>query len=330
MQAHGASSCVYAAPNVLEGTYGATSPGFGAWGTVRAGSSPFAKRQRPTNLGGGSAAGLFVPWLTFALVYSLQSFSLHYDNPSLCAIINLTILGMVLCFGLIAATAWRRRDDAMQDPKWCTFVFATSLLAWLLAFGFGYLNFALNIAPYLDTVYMNVYPSVDPARYRGQQLMDAGRIGFTPESHLDLQLSMGFVNWNTYCVAPITSPSQQRNASDDFPNYDFWAVGMNCCSGHKPDFHCGEYNNDKARSGLKLMREDHVPYYRLAVQQAEAAYMIRAQHPVFFEWMEDPNTEVRAYLADGYWYWMAGLGGYLAYQMLLVAVAAVILPKLAL
>jgi len=316
-----------AVPGALDATYGAT-PGLGAWGAAPAGKPSFGKRHRPINLV-GLLACLFVPVLTFAVVFSLQSFSLHYNNAFMCAVLNFIVLGMVLGLGVIAATAWRRRHDGMQDPKWYTFIFATALLAWIFAFVFGKMNFVANIAPYLDIVNLNVYPSVDPAKYRGQQLMDAGRIIFTPESHLDLKLSMGFKNLHTYCVAPITSPNQERNASgDSLPIYDFWAVGINCCSGHAPDFHCGEFNNENAKSGLRLMREDHRAYYRLAVQQAEAAYKIRSPHPVFLTWMQDPMSEVSAYQDDGYRFWLIGMGGFFVFQLILVVAAAVTFSKL--
>ena len=74
--------------------------------------------------------------------------------------------------------------------------------------------------------------------------------------------------------------------------YDFWAIGMDCCSVNAADFHCGaglgwilsvrperakgqartggEVGNFKAHSGLRLLDDRQRSFYRLAVEQAGA------------------------------------------------------------
>merc|ERR1719161_3450528 len=118
-------------------------------------------------------------------------------------------------------------------------------------------------------------------------------------------MSMGFKNLQMYCVAPIVSGS--RDDAKRISSYDFWAIGTNCCSGTQADFHCEGFNIRGASAGVRLMRDDHRAFYRLAVQQAEAAYNIRADHPLFFHWMQDPNAEVTAYMDEGYKYYLLGI-----------------------
>merc|ERR1719253_978720 len=114
--------------------------------------------------------------------------------------------------------------------------------------------------------------------------MDAATMAFVPGTQLNLSLSFGFHNADTYCIAPIVTPpiedgsgantssanGSSANSSDsavtthkdETPNYDFWAVGLNCCSGHSADFTCGEFSNPNARSGLRMMRDDLRNYFR--------------------------------------------------------------------
>ena len=73
------------------------------------------------------------------------------------------------------------------------------------------------------------------------------------------------------------------------------------------DFRCGGYSNTEAHCGLRLMREADRAYYRLAVQQAEVSYHIQANHPLFFVWLKEPDTELEAYLTDAFRYTMAGV-----------------------
>jgi len=302
--------------------------------------SPFTQRRaRPTNLA-AFAVCLFLPFAIFSAVYSLESLSLHYTDPDLVKLLTFAIGFVVLMLGWVALRVWLRRDEGAQDPKWYTFLFVTAGLAWIFGLVFGNKNFMSNTSPYYDIMNLGVYTEVDPAAYRGQQLMDAGRIVFKEGSHLDISRSMGFRNLDTYCVAPVISAGNKsgtlssapvassRFAASPLPEYDFWAVGINCCSGHMPDFHCGEFYNKNARSGLRLMRDDQRAYFRLAVQQAEAAYNIQASHPIFMYWMQDPATEVNAYQDDTYKFWLIGIGAFFGAQLLGVIIATVAFSKL--
>jgi len=263
-------------------------------------------------------ANVFVPWFVFSGIYAGMSFSLHYQRPS--AAWALVLLGFGAT-GLSGLLAFRTRQRERED-MWYTFSTLALLLATVTAAMFGDMNFWFNMQPFYDIENLNTYPSVNPAREKGQQLMDAGRVYFADGTGLDMRKAMGFKNLDLYCVAPIVHGEEQ------LASYDFWAVGVNCCSGVSSDFRCGEFNNPHARSGLRLMRDDQRPFYRLAVQQAEAAYNIKATHPLFFYWMQDPVAEMNAYRDDGFKYYLLGIFTHFAFNLFCVVCAVVGFSKI--
>jgi len=254
---------------------------------------------------------VFVPWLLFAATFWLRSFEFRRDSESSANVLCYCLLIPVLAF------AWMTHNMAgSADSRPMAFLTATSLLAWILAFFGGDWNYQSFMRPFYDISNLNTYPNVDPSRYVGTQLMDAAMIQFSKGSMLRLEKSMGFKNEEVYCVAPIVS-----GASSNQTTYDFWAVGVNCCSGHTPDFKCGEYSNPSARWGLRLMDESRRDMFRLAVKQAEAAYNLNAPNPVLMYWLSDPTAEVNAYQDDGNSYFFMFLFAYFSAQFVLVVCA---------
>mmetsp|Transcript_55965 Transcript_55965/g.99661 ORF Transcript_55965/g.99661 Transcript_55965/m.99661 type:complete len:309 (-) Transcript_55965:137-1063(-) len=280
--------------------------------------SAFGRGQRRMITLPALAACLFLPWFIFVSVYTVAGLSLHYVSADVVVVTEAVAAALVVLIGLGALQSWRRGEEG--SISWYSFLFVTSLIGLVVAVVLGNANFTSNMQPYMDVKNMNEYILIDPTTAKGNQLMDAGRVLFDSSAKLDISHSMGFRNLDTYCVAPIVGSEKQDN-------YDFWAVGTNCCSGHAADFHCGEYNNPTARSGLRLMRDDLRSYFRLAVQQAEAAYNIQANHPIFFYWMQDPQTEILAYENAAYTTWMVGCFVALGIQLLLVVGATVVFAK---
>lgn len=295
--------------------YGAT-PAYADFQTTSLdGKPPFGYGQQRRSVSPAILAASFgLPWILFAVVFTFEFLPLHYQTPQ---VVNLIVLASALvCVGLyaVAFNAWRRRFEGI-DPYWFIFIAVTATLAVASGLVAGLKNFEDNMVPYMDVSNLNVYTGIDASTYTGAQLMDAGVVAFTTGSTLSISKSMGFKNLETYCVAPIVS-----NASAKPGSYDFWAVGLNCCSGHLADFHCGEFSNPNAISGVRLMREDYRKYFRLAVQQAEAAYNIKAEHPVFFYWLQDPSSEISAYQEDAYRIFLLGLGVSVGVQLVFVAI----------
>jgi len=276
------------------------------------------------------AVAIAVPWLIFTTVFAILSFELHYSSQQMA--IFLVALGfmVVVVLGYFAVDSMRSGGNSNgMGANWYIFTFLTSFLAWTVGISAGSANFAHNMQPFYDVTAMNSYPAIDPATMHGNQLMDAGRMVFKPGSQLDLRYSMGFRDVELYCVAPVATRNGSNGKVPVLGNYDFWAVGLNCCSGESPDFHCGEFSNPRAHSGLRLMRDELRPFFRLAVQQAEAAYNIQARHPIFMYWLQDPTIEMKAYQEEGFKYFTLGIFSHFSVQLFLVVAASMGFSKLA-
>jgi len=279
---------------------------------------------------------LFIPWALFVAVFCVLSFSLHYRQPLLCwSVVLLGLLATIVC-GLYA---WGQHSRALFDgsavrlstPSWLVCLFASMVLAWVLAVAAGLENYGVNSHRYYSMADLNAYADISPDRVRGQQVMDAGVIGFAAGTKVEVERSMGFRSVGMYCVAPI---SLNSNSSVKMDTYDYWAVGMDCCSGYKADFHCANVNNNPRAGrwqhggGLRLMTDEARPFFRLAVQQAEAMYKIKAAHPLFFNWVQDAPAEVESWKEASQRFFLAGIGSHFLLQVFVVVAAGLYFAKL--
>jgi len=279
--------------------------------------APRAKHKRLNLL--AVCINMFIPWMLFTFIFFIMSFEPHYWSPTTVY----TIVFLSFVFPLVSAVLTYVHYLRDRDPMWFTFSTISLIGAIIIATVCGDYNFNVNMQTYFDMEYMNTYPSVNPAHGQGPLFADAGRVYFTDGSAIDQKKTMGFRNLDTYCVAPIT------NAKHKQYTYDFWAVGVNCCGGEGGQFRCGEFNNPNARSGLRLMRNDQLPYFRLAVQQAEAAYNLKATHPLFFYWLQDPVHEMdHDYRDKGYHTFLMLVFAYFVFNVFCVLSATVAFSKL--
>lgn len=262
---------------------------------------------------------IVIPWSVFVLVFGLMSFGFHYRLPLLTTGCALFLLFGVLC---VCAKAYHDRKKGESDPSWVIFLAASLLMAWFVGFDMGDANYATNTRGYYDLKGLNNYTNVYPNRMLGQQLMDAGVVTFAKGSQLDISRSMGFKNHDMYCVAPIVFGKEPS------VSYDFWAVGKGCCSGSQADFHCDNYNNPAADNGVRLLDSGDKAFYRLAVQQAEATYNIKAATPVFFTWDVNTGNKMNTKLSHAMQSFVAWMMSYLVFQTFVVVVASIVFSKL--
>jgi len=268
---------------------------------------------------------LFLPWLLFCGVFAILSMNVHYKNPPLAYI--LVVLSFVLVVGsaaFFAANSLKKKfTDPAYQPSWYIFIAATALLAFVLGLLAGEWNFNCCSQPYYDLQNLASYKDIDTNQYLGQQLMDAGSIDFRNGTVLDITKSMGFKNKDIYCVAPILTGGKASGGS-----VDFWAVGKNCCSGVQADFHCSGFSDPKAMGVIRSMHDEDRPFYRLAVQQAEATYKITSNHPLFFQWVRNAEEAKNDFQHRGYFNYLVGISAYFLLQIFLVSISALAFAKL--
>jgi len=264
---------------------------------------------------------LFVPWLLFVVVYALVAFKLHFWSAALCwGSAALVLLLVVVAGGFAARSMYRKLTNNGVAPNWYAFLFLTMVISWVMGAVLGQMVFWTYMQPYYMYVSMHQYTGVDPLAERGASYMDGGRFAFVDGAALDLRRSMGFKNEDTYCVAPISL--NDRIGVDEPDEYDFWAVGLGCCSGNANDFHCGAYADTTAHAGLRLMADEQRAFFRLAVRQAEATYGIKATHPLFVYFVADPDAEMASFAEQGTKWFLIGMFVHFGWQCLAVGLAA--------
>lgn len=267
------------------------------------------------------------PWLIFIVASAVMSFA-RYSCPSISWIILGICVILTLVSGAMALVMVVRRDimaaPTATHPAWYCVLFVLLVVAVVLGAVLGDQNYHKNLQPYYDTQSLNTYEKVDPSIMQSHQMMDVGQISFVSGVRPNQRFVMSFRNHDTYCVTPITGPGGLSPTG----TYDFWAVGTNCCSDTgRNSFHCGDYDQSSARAGLRVLDQEKEPFYRLAIQQAEAAYGIKSPHPVILSWRSNPAEELDAFHSRGVQYFVTGLYSHLIFQIAVVIIAIFTLTK---
>jgi len=245
---------------------------------------------------------LFLPWLLFLTTFYMASFYVKYAAPANAILFNSLALLCSIGYAVTSFKNWRRDRQKYFFPFHlsCLFIIAATA-GWIL----GDLNFWFRMQPCYNiehlATYSNVNPSIQTLRSgqevptRGKRYQDAGKVYFEANTKLDISKAMSFKMGDLYCVAPIVDKNCEKNCG-----YDFWAVGLNCCSEDMADFRCGEYDNPGAKAGLRLMHDNLRPNFRLAVVEAEGVHKVVSTHPLFFYWLHDPVKELNHLKHKGY------------------------------
>lgn len=264
---------------------------------------------------------LLVAPVVFIYCVTLLSSEYRYHHPR-------TALAYVLVaafFVWVEGLYWRSSRVSDREPMWLGFNFFAMAVALVAGCAFGNLQYNEYMLPYYNLSSLNEYPDVNVATTTGDVFLDAGFIGFSDGSRVDLAKVSVFKEGSLYCVAPIVN----MNANTTVPTtgvYDFWAVGKDCCQ--DGIFRCGESRNPFARSGLREVDLHDQSQYMNAVKQAEAKYGLSTRYPILVMWMTNPLDYVLQFKVHGEEMWLAAVMGHILFNTLCIAVAAVFFARL--
>lgn len=266
--------------------------------------------------------------LVFSLTFGLVSFAASTNPWAVWGVVGLLAL-LVLYLAYCTWDAyekWKRGEGSYETFLILLLITLSMFGALCLAVACGIANRLANVDQTESLKKLNSYYSVDPSNglVTGAQMMDAGRVKFAEGTHLNLKMANAFRDKTMYCVAPIVGPNP---APPGVLNYDFWAVGTDCCDSSNSTFQCGAYNDPTATGGLRVLNDKQRAFFRLAVQQAEAANNIMANHPLFFHWVKDPFLETNNMKANAMHFFWIGCGAFFVWQLFIVLVVGFYLVR---
>jgi len=265
---------------------------------------------------------LLLPVALFVGTLCTMSFGLYYRHPNQALLIVAAAFFFTLVLGAFSLQSKRDEIAGHQMRTWHGFIFRSSVLACCLGFFLGYVNMNWNAIRYYDYISLRKAVDVEPGQFQGQELLDVGEVDFKAGTKIDRSLHSLWHKGHTWCVAPIISKDGAKLAS-----YDFWAVGMDCCSSKSGDFSCGPVHTSSSASGevpsgLRVVETEEIQGYKLAVDQALSAHNIQSQRPIFLKMMHTPYLTIKGHFDDAKVFAILSCSGFFVMQFILVATQA--------
>lgn len=267
---------------------------------------------------------ILTPWLSYLLLLTTWGFQLHnYSQRIVWFLGSLFVAACISCW----IAAYKKVKYRPQTARW------TIIMACLLTCGtaFGMANgdylYWSHMWQYYQFQKVNPYVNVDPSKAKGESIMDAGQVYFKEGTFVATEEAIAYEMKDIYCAAPIVRQplanlDMQAGESPVAKPYsgtiDFWAVGVNCCMPSGERFRCFDTGNSSARSGLRLLRDDLRPFFKLAVEEWSSTYNMPVKHPLFFYWMNDPLAEINSNLLAASWKYYYYLTVYFCANAILV------------
>lgn len=236
-----------------------------------------------------------------SLILAMLAFVLPWYLSALCCLclglILIVRIATLVVYGLTVVKGKYTKEFYMPAvffwgwwPVWQLFFVVAATVAGALI---GNYMWADNLMPYYKYSTLQMYKGLDPAVVPGERVQDAGLVDFSNFAEIDRSKGGCYMHsGNTYCVAPIAGAGEVRYGLKGAPqsgSYDYFAVGINCCTCPNKDFQCGAWNNPTASGGMRSLDYKSRPFYSLALDDWKASYGKSANHPMFFDWTASPE-----------------------------------------
>jgi len=260
----------------------------------------------------GLCFNIFLPLIIFVTVEAM--FTFFGDNGMLVWSVVFVCAGISVFLMCMPVPP----EKPSQIRKFYLILGVLCFFSMLIATLFGWYNWERNMSREAahsgQRTYNNVLPT-EPALAH----LDAGKIFFSPDSKLNLNLAVGYKDGSMYCVAPImdsTGLSQTKG--------EYFAAGKDCCE-VRAGYTCDDYSDPQARSGLVYLKFDEsasLEKFRLAAHEIAATHGITvSEDALFVKWVRDPDAAADVYQDAGVSFFV---GTSLVYGVLCVITAFMI------
>lgn len=234
--------------------------------------------------------GAVFPTFMFLLIVALFTFDFVIPAFVWAVVLVLFIVLIYLAWPLpppmeIDAPEGPAPAPQQQRRAWQWFPTGALIFACVMGYIFGGTNYYIFMLPYLHYTFNREYTNVNPGE-NADGFRDAGAVYFSASARVNLAQSVGFKEWNRFCVAPIVGDDPSDTVS-------FFAAGLDCCDS-RHDFKCWEAADPNAHAGVRISENDplgnHLPQFKKAAAMAASVYGFKSsENPILVLWVKDPQ-----------------------------------------
>jgi hypothetical protein len=236
--------------------------------------------------------GAVFPTFMFMLIVACFTFDFVIPAFVWALILILFVAMMFLAWPLPPSLEFDRPEGAATQAtqqslrgNWQWFPPGSLIFACVMGYIFGGTNYYVFMLPYLHYTFNREYTNVNPGE-NADGFRDAGAVYFSANARVNLAQSVGFKEWNRFCVAPIVGDDPSDTVS-------FFAAGLDCCDS-RHDFKCWEAADPTAHAGVRISENDplgnNVPQFKKAAAMAASVYGFKSsENPILLLWVKDPQ-----------------------------------------